>query len=114
MQLNTVNVIEFGNHSPTDILSLASFSDDEIGNREAEDLFYKKMLENAGAESDVTAALDDGYFCDGTYTLLITHSTIGRELNTPEDEPDAEDEKAEEDRDHRRGLYGPENPGEQF
>jgi hypothetical protein len=71
--LNTVNVIEY---SEGEILGLASYNDDKEGNAQAEERFKSLLNENTGLrlEEDVNAALDEGWFEDGTWKVVIFHS----------------------------------------
>jgi hypothetical protein len=73
--LKTVNVIEY---SEGEILGLASYPDTKEGNTDAEARFKDLIGENTGirTEEDVAAALDDGYVEDGTYKVVIFHSTV--------------------------------------
>ncbi len=71
MKIPTVNVIEI---TGDDFQSIVSFSEDDEGNREAEELFKKKAKENGASQYDMDAHLDDGCYLNGTYQLLITHS----------------------------------------
>jgi len=71
MKVSTVNVIE----QAETIFAVRSFSDDTEGNQEAEEVFKACMLENGGSEDDVEAAIEDGYFEKGTYTLSLAHSS---------------------------------------
>ena len=69
MKLNTVNVIEYRND---EIETLHSFSDDEEGNKEAEDLFSDIMRERDGmTEEDIKVALTDGFYEEGTFQLFL-------------------------------------------
>jgi len=72
MKLNTVSVIEEVSNS---ILKLASFKDDDEGNKEAEKLFWECALENGAKKHTKAVLLEDGYFVVGTYKLFLTHST---------------------------------------
>jgi hypothetical protein len=74
--LNTVNVIEF---SEGEILGLASYNDDKEGNAQAEERFMSLLDENTGLRSRKAkyAALDEGWFEDGTWKVVIFHSTVG-------------------------------------
>jgi hypothetical protein len=72
--ISTVNVIEFGENK-TDVLSMASFADSEEGNISAEVLFAAKALENGCSAKDVESHIEDGVYENGTYTILVTHST---------------------------------------
>jgi hypothetical protein len=74
MKIQTVNVIElaWGN-----ILGIQSFSDDEPGNEEADDIFavlVREHSESPVADDIMNKFLDDGYYEEGTYALLIRHS----------------------------------------
>ena len=72
MQLKTVNVIEQGES----INAIRSFTDDAEGNAEAEAIFRSIAKENASVtDEEIDAALDDGWFQDGTYTCTIIHSS---------------------------------------
>lgn len=73
MKLNTVNVVEYVDGT---ISSVRSFSDDEDGNKEAEELFAKIALENDFDADDVDFGLDEGVLekDDTGYQLSIVHS----------------------------------------
>ena len=69
MKLNTVNVIEYRND---EIETLHSFSDDEEGNKEAEDLFSDIMRERDGmTDEDIKVAMADGFYEEGTFQLFL-------------------------------------------
>lgn len=69
-KIDTVNIIEA---SEGCVLGITSFKETKEGNKEAEELFRKIIIENVPVE-DIEAALDNGYYEDGTYTIYIVHS----------------------------------------
>lgn len=69
--LDTVNVIEM--HADM-IISLRSFTDDDEGNKKAENLFENLVKENGGDLDEIEGMKDEGYFNNGDYSLLIFHS----------------------------------------
>lgn len=69
MILKTVNVIQQGES----INSIYSFTDDEEGNREAEQLFTEFAADYLTPE-ETAVALDDGWFTKDAYTCTIIHS----------------------------------------
>lgn len=71
MKLHTVNVIEI---TGDNFQQIVSFTDDDEGNREAEELFSKKAKENGAEDDNMESHLDDGCYLNGTYQLLLTHS----------------------------------------
>ena len=79
MKLKTVNVVEYTMEEGT-ILGVHSFTDDETGNKEAEELFRKFAKENLDdvTDEDIEASIENGYIeGDRTvndYQVFITHS----------------------------------------
>ncbi len=71
----TVNVIELLNEGTPSVLSMRSFPDDASGNAEAEALFAHAAKENGAKPDRIPSYIEDGIFEDGTYSLLLTHST---------------------------------------
>jgi len=76
MKLQTVNVIEIKND---DFQSIVSFSDDEEGNRQAEEQMFKIAKENGytGTANNADEFMDDeGDYWENEsgYKVLITHS----------------------------------------
>jgi len=101
----TVNVIEFFDDMP---IGLASYLDNKKGNEEAEKRFKAIAKENGTfSDEDLEAYVEDGIVEEGTWKAVLFHSTN-------EQQPDQDDLEAEDERDSRRGLYGPEYPNEKF
>lgn len=80
MKLQTVNVIEYDMEEGT-VLCVHSFTDNEEGNKEAEELFSKlakEMILDADDE-DIETSIENGYIeGDRTvndYQVFITHSS---------------------------------------
>jgi len=72
MKLDTVNVIEYSDDS---VLGIFSFTDDEVGNKEAEEVFSRCAKENGATDDDLNDyALDDGMYESGNYQVFLTHS----------------------------------------
>ena len=76
MKVNTVNVIQRTEDSSYLVMS---FSDDEQGNKEAEELFTSIVKsKNSDAESLVDYRIDEilenGYYEIGEYELSLVHS----------------------------------------
>lgn len=71
MKLNTVNVIEYRDDA---VFAAHSFTDDEIGNKEAEELFSKCAKDNGAADEDLEACIEDGWYESGTYQVFLTHA----------------------------------------
>jgi len=73
MKVNTVNVVEYNDDT---ILGITSFSDDEEGNKEAEDIFKRCAKENGATDEDLEAfILEDGLYETGGYQLFLVHSS---------------------------------------
>lgn len=72
MNVNTVNVVEYIGDS---LSSIRSFTDDEQGNKEANEMFGRIAKENGGDESEMEFYLEEGYYETGDYQLFITHSS---------------------------------------
>ena len=74
--IRTVNVVEFSEDSAFQIKSLASYPDTKAGNKAAEKRMLALIKEaNQGVqEINKEAVLDDGYFQDGDWCVIITHS----------------------------------------
>ena len=79
-ELNTVNVIEMDGDT---VLGLASYQDNEEGNRLAEIRFHDLAMANIKnlVEEDVESYIEDGMAESGTYKLLLVHSTEGENTN---------------------------------
>jgi len=73
MKIATVNVVEIADDS---IIGIRSFSDNEEGNKEAETLFVEYVKENGDNISDeeMEVFIEDGYFEQGSYLVVISHS----------------------------------------
>jgi hypothetical protein len=74
-KLNAVSVIEYADGS---IIGVHSFSDDEEGNKEAEECFKAIVRENCGdmADDELDERVEDGFFDDNfNYQAFITHSS---------------------------------------
>lgn len=73
MLIRTVNVLEWKNST---IQSITSFSDDDAGNKEAEELFAKLAKNSSFDEGDVEIGLDNGYLDseNSDYQIYIVHS----------------------------------------
>jgi hypothetical protein len=72
MKLDTINVIEYVNDS---VISVTSFTDDKLGNSEAEAIFRMVAMANGMNMNDADSFSEDGYFEQGTYQVFLTHST---------------------------------------
>lgn len=74
MKLNTVNVIEYFNNT---IQQIASFEDNESGNKLAEHLFKQIANENSFNNDEIEIGLDNGYVGSKyfDYQLFLTHSS---------------------------------------
>lgn len=70
MQLKTVNVVE--SFSET-VQGITSFSDDEEGNKEAEELFAELAKEQGFDDEEILVGLEDG-LSRYNYSLYIIHS----------------------------------------
>lgn len=73
--LPTVNVLEFVGNDKTSLMSVSSFADSTVGNKMAEAMFIAMALENGCSAKDVSSHIEDGSYENGTYTLVLTHST---------------------------------------
>ena len=72
MKGNTVNVIEYVTDSVT---AVYSFTDDEAGNKEAEEVFSRCAKANGAEDSDLKDyALEDEMYENGSYQVFLTHS----------------------------------------
>lgn len=74
-KLQTINVVEYASDDLS-ILGVSSFSDDEEGNREAEQLFKELVLEDNKdvTEREIDLFIEDGCYETETYQLFLTHS----------------------------------------
>lgn len=81
-KLSTVNVIEM---SDSTVLQMASWADNEAGNKAAEKLFVELLKTHEDADDEtIEAYLEEGTYEFGHLKLLLVHST-------------EEDEEKEED-----------------
>jgi len=73
-KVSTVNIIEFSGDS---LQGMTSFNDNEVGNREAEMLFFKLVMENYPnmLEEEIEGFIEDGYFEQRDYQIFLTHSS---------------------------------------
>lgn len=71
-KVSTVNVMELSEYN----VSLTSFRDDEVGNREANMLFHKLVKENypETLDEEIEEYLDDGLFEKNGYKIFVVHS----------------------------------------
>ena len=73
MEVQTVNVIEYSDDT---ILAVHSFSEDEAGNKEAEELFSRCAKENGAEQKDLEDfAIEDGLYETGGYQVFLAHSS---------------------------------------
>ena len=70
--LSTVNVIEMIDDS---IVGMASYADNKEGNALAEKRFTDLIVEN-GCEETLDDNLENGCCEDGTWKVLLVHSTV--------------------------------------
>ena len=70
-RIKAVNVMEYADD---DLLGITTFTDDEEGNKEAEDHFRKCAIENGCSTEDIDSFIEDGYFEQGTYQIFLSHS----------------------------------------
>ena len=74
MKINTVSILETIDGEPR---KLASFNDNEEGNKAAENLFKKICAENSVPESDIPICIENGSAPDtkgSSWNLYIIHS----------------------------------------
>jgi len=72
-RITTVNVLEFADDQ---IVSLASYPETPEGNKEAEQRFKDVATENTGYPmKSIEEAIDDGVIEEGTYKVVLFHST---------------------------------------
>jgi hypothetical protein len=74
VKLNSVNVIEYFSDT---VQSLRAFVDNPKGNKEAEDLFSRLMVEYDPdtIRAEIEDAIEEGVYEDGRgYCLYLTHS----------------------------------------
>jgi len=74
MKVQTVNVVEVEDFV---IMSIQAFSDDEAGNREAEDAFRKLALEHKDPLDDeeiIEDSIEDGNYHNMDWCVYIEHS----------------------------------------
>ena len=79
--LKTVNVVFMKNNS---LQAIFSFTDNELGNNQAEQFFADKILSIFPQKyciEDISNMLDNGHFEDGIIELYITHSSIPTDFN---------------------------------
>jgi predicted transcriptional regulator len=73
MKLATVNVVEVNNDG---IMQVLSFDDSEEGNKEAEDIFRKLVIENGAVEANISDLIENGAYGDPFgYQVFIVHSS---------------------------------------
>jgi hypothetical protein len=73
MKLNTINVVEVTEDC---LASVVSFTDDEQGGKEAEELFVSAMKtqDDNLSQDEIDVWLDGGFYEQGNYNLYIAHS----------------------------------------
>ena len=74
MIIKTVNVIEYAGD---DLVSIRSYSEDEEGNKEAEDTFKSIVKEHDSevTDEDLDSFTEEGYHEQGDYQLFLSHSS---------------------------------------
>ena len=78
MKVQTVNVICYADNT---ILSVDGYTDDESGNKEAEELFKETIKDHASfnqyevADDEIECALDDGRFDKKGWEIYLTHTS---------------------------------------
>jgi hypothetical protein len=76
MQIRTINVIEIPDKSTMAVQRLVSFQNDNKGVSEAEETFAKIIRDNYDvSDEEMSDHLENGYFEDGDYYIMIVHST---------------------------------------
>jgi len=85
MKVDTINITEYANDA---VLGVHSFSNDEVGVREAEEYYKAIILEHQedATESEMDVYIEDGYYEQSDYQVFLTHST-------PPDAPEVEPEE---------------------
>jgi len=71
--VSTINVIEYANDT---VLGVRSFTDNESGNKEAEEV-YRSIIKEHDPDStihEVEMFLEDGYYEQGDYQVFLAHS----------------------------------------
>jgi len=72
-RIATVNVIEMLEGFPEQVIS---FTDNDDGNKSAEETFVKMAKENGMKNDDKDSCLEDGYYvCGEDYGVFIIHSS---------------------------------------
>lgn len=71
MKVDTVNVIEWECDT---IQFVHSFTDNEDGNKKAEELFSTLALGHRCPEDDVDSYIEDGHYEKAGYQIFLTHS----------------------------------------
>ena len=71
--LNTVNLSEYADGK---IIGIRSFSDNDEGNKEAEEIFKEIMVEiDDVTDEEIANCIEDGYYEISDYQLFLTHSS---------------------------------------
>jgi hypothetical protein len=73
MQIRAISVIEY---TGGEVSSIRSFSDDEEGRKEAEELFVKTAKSNGMDDADRDICLEDGLFEEGDYQVFLMLAKI--------------------------------------
>jgi len=71
MKIQTVNVIEYEDDN---LIGITSYTDDEEGNKEAEEVFALCCKDQGVDDQDIPSYIEDGYYEQGTYQVFISHS----------------------------------------
>jgi hypothetical protein len=73
MKIQTVNVIEY---KGDDLVSIRSYSEDDEGNKQAEEMFRNMIIEADPemTEEEIEACTEEGYHEQGEYQLFLSHS----------------------------------------
>ena len=73
MEMQTVNVVEYVDDA---VGAVHAYSDDEVGNKEAEELFCRCAKENGAEQKDLDDfALEEGFYEAGGYQVFLSHSS---------------------------------------
>lgn len=76
--IQTVNVIDFKEFDPLNIIAVKSYYETPNGNNEAEETFVDWVQDAAPEwvnDEDMAAHLDNGYYETDSGAIVLTHST---------------------------------------
>ena len=68
MKISTVNIVEYYEDT---VIGVTSFTNDEEGNKEAEEAFGKIITDNGAHTDDIAGCIEECFYEQGTYQAFL-------------------------------------------